>query len=267
MNFRSDRARQITRPFIEPGFDCFNRPSVPELARFVCLTEYNDAFEVPIAFPPVRLKQLFGEYLAEHGLRQLRIAETEKYAHVTFFFNGGEEEAFPGEERILIPSPQEVATYDEKPEMSAYQLTDEVIRRIDAGADDVIIMNYANADMVGHTGNFDATVQALEAVDECVGRVVQTVLAHGGELLITADHGNAEQMVDPDTGKVHTAHTTNPVPLIYVGERYVVMGSHGALEDLVPTMLHLMGMPQPAEMTGHPLLRVQSLAGEVAGGV
>ena len=256
MNFRSDRARQITRPFIEPSFDKFERESVPDLARFICLTEYNDAFDVPVAFPPQRLKKILGGYLAERGLRQLRIAETEKYAHVTFFFNGGVEVPFQGEDRVLVHSPQ-VATYDQQPEMSAYELTDKVIRAVDAGTYDVIIMNFANADMVGHTGNFEATVNALEAVDGCVGRVVESVRAHRGELLITADHGNAEQMVDPETGKIHTAHTTNPVPFIYVGDRPVTMAETGALEDIAPTLLHLMGLPQPAEMTGHALARLE----------
>ncbi|MFA9459763.1 2,3-bisphosphoglycerate-independent phosphoglycerate mutase [Thiohalorhabdus methylotrophus] len=264
MNFRSDRARQITQPFIEPDFDKFERSVVPELARFVCLTEYNDAFDVPMAFPPQRLKQIFGEYLSARGLRQLRIAETEKYAHVTFFFNGGEETPFPGEDRILIHSPP-VATYDLQPEMSAHELTDEVIKAVDAGTYDVIIMNYANSDMVGHTGNFDATVQALQAVDECVGRVVESVRAHGGELLITADHGNAEQMADPETGKPHTAHTTNPVPFLYVGDRKVTMAETGALEDVVPTMLHLMGLPQPHEMTGHALAQLDMPAEQAEG--
>jgi 2,3-bisphosphoglycerate-independent phosphoglycerate mutase len=265
MNFRSDRARQIARPFIEDEFDAFPREVVPDLARFVCLTEYNDAFDVPIAFPPQRLKKLFGSYIAERGLTQLRIAETEKYAHVTFFFNGGEETPFPYEDRILIHSPQ-VATYDLQPEMSAPELTDKVIQAIDTGTYDVIIMNYANADMVGHSGNFDATVQALEAVDGEVGRVVESVLAHGGELLVTADHGNAEQMADPDTGKPHTAHTTNPVPFIYVGNREVAMAETGALEDVAPTMLHLMGLPQPHEMTGHPLAVLTSPAEQAEGG-
>jgi 2,3-bisphosphoglycerate-independent phosphoglycerate mutase len=264
MNFRSDRARQITQPFIDPGFDKFERSVVPQLAHFVCLTEYNDAFDVPIAFPPQRLKKIFGEYLAERGLRQLRIAETEKYAHVTFFFNGGEETPFPGEDRLLIHSPQ-VATYDLQPEMAAGELTDEVIKAIDTGTYDVIIMNYANADMVGHSGDFDATVQALEAVDACVGRVVESVRAHGGELLITADHGNAEQMADPDTGKPHTAHTTNPVPFLYIGNRSVTMADTGALEDIAPTLLHLMGLPQPDEMTGHALVRLTSRAEQPEG--
>ena len=264
MNFRSDRARQITQPFIEPDFDKFERAVVPELSHFVCLTEYNDAFDVPIAFPPQRLKKIFGEYLAERGLRQLRIAETEKYAHVTFFFNGGEETPFPGEDRILIHSPQ-VGTYDQQPEMSAHELTDEVIKAIDTGTYDVIVMNYANADMVGHSGDFDATVAALEAVDECVGRVVESVQAHGGELLVTADHGNAEQMADPDTGKPHTAHSTNPVPFVYVGHRSVRMAETGALEDVAPTMLHLMGLPQPDEMSGHALVRLRSPAEQAEG--
>ena len=261
MNFRSDRARQITRPFIEPDFegsaegDHFRRERVPKLGHFVCLTEYNDAFDVPIAFPPQRLKQLFGEYIAGRGLNQLRIAETEKYAHVTFFFNGGEETPFTDEDRRLIPSPQ-VATYDQQPAMNAPTLTDEVIRAVDAGTYDVIVMNYANPDMVGHTGSFEATVAALEAVDSCVGQVVEAVRAHGGELLITADHGNAEQMVDPQTGAMHTAHTTNPVPFIYVGDREVTMADKGALEDIAPTLLHLMELPLPDEMTGYPLVRL-----------
>ncbi|HKJ72220.1 MAG TPA: alkaline phosphatase family protein, partial [Gammaproteobacteria bacterium] len=182
----------------------------------------------------------------------------------TFFFNGGEETPFPGEDRILIHSPQ-VATYDLQPEMSATELTDEVIKAIDTGTYDVIIMNYANADMVGHSGNFEATVKALEVVDACVGRVVESVRAHGGELLVTADHGNAEQMTDPDTGKPHTAHSTNPVPFIYVGNRKATMADTGALEDVAPTLLHLMGLPQPAEMTGHALVRLTQPAEQTEG--
>ncbi|WP_455201429.1 2,3-bisphosphoglycerate-independent phosphoglycerate mutase [Kaarinaea lacus] len=207
MNYRSDRARQITRPFIEPDFTEFERESTPKLGCFVSLTEYSAGFDVPVAFPPDRLKNVFGEYISKLGLHQLRIAETEKYAHVTFFFNGGAEEPFPGEDRILIPSP-DVATYDQKPEMSAYELTDQLVEAIESGKYDAIICNYANPDMVGHTGNFEATVKAIEALDKCLDRVVDSIQRVGGELLITADHGNAEQMRNPDTGQAHTASSS-----------------------------------------------------------
>ncbi len=253
MNYRSDRARQITRPFIEPDFDCFEREVVPELARFVSLTEYSADFDVPVAFPPDRLKNVLGEYLSVHGLRQLRIAETEKYAHVTFFFNGGREEPFEGEDRILIPSPN-VATYDEKPEMSAEELTDRLVEAIESGRYDAIICNFANPDMVGHSGNFEAAVQAIEALDHCLGRVIQALQKAGGEALITADHGNAEKMRDLDTGQPHTAHTSNPVPLIYVGRPAEMVANGGALCDIAPTMLYLMDQPIPKEMGGRPLL-------------
>jgi 2,3-bisphosphoglycerate-independent phosphoglycerate mutase len=253
MNFRSDRARQITRPFIEKDFDAFTREVAPKLAAFISLTEYNSEFHVPVAFPAERLRNVMGAYLAARGLHQLRIAETEKYAHVTFFFNGGVETPFEFEDRILIPSPTDVRTYNLKPEMSAPRMTDEIVKAVNSGQYDVIICNYANPDMVGHTGDFDATVKAIEAVDQCLGRVVEAVAAVGGEMLITADHGNAEQLFDFETGQPHTAHTTNPVPFIYVGRQASVAAS-GALEDIAPTMLYLLGLPIPPEMSGKPLV-------------
>ena len=254
MNFRSDRARQITRPFIELDFDGFTRDSKPVLGRYVSLTEYNRDFDIPVAFPPERLKNVFGEYISRLGLRQLRLAETEKYAHVTFFYNGGLETPFEGEDRILVPSPQ-VATYDLMPEMSAHQVTDDLVEAIDAGHYDAIICNYANGDMVGHTGNFDAAVSAIETLDQCLGRVMQAVHRSGAEVLITADHGNAEQMMDPKVDQPYTAHTTNPVPLIYIGNRKVSLKSKGALCDISPTVLDLMGLDIPTEMSGHTLLQ------------
>jgi len=254
MNYRSDRARQITRPFIEPGFDCFERHVVPRLARFVSLTEYSADFDIPVAFPPERMRNVFGEYIAQFGLHQLRIAETEKYAHVTFFFNGGREEPFEFEDRVLVSSPS-VATYDLKPEMSAPEVTDRLVEAIEGGQYDVIITNYANPDMVGHTGNFEATVRALEVLDGCLGRLVEALEKVGGEMLLTADHGNAEQMVGEDTGQAHTAHTSNLVPLMYVGGRQGLrLTANGALCDVAPTLLELLGLPQPAEMSGHSLI-------------
>ena len=221
------------------------------------LTEYNSEFHVPVAFPPERLRNVMGSYLASLGMHQLRIAETEKYAHVTFFFNGGVETPFEFEDRILIPSPTDVPTYNLKPEMSAPRLTAEVVKAVRGGHYDVIICNFANPDMVGHTGDFDATVKAVEAVDQSLGEIYAAVMAVGGEMLITADHGNAEQMFDFETGQPHTAHTTNPVPLLYVGRR-AVLAPNGALEDVSPTLLYLLGLPQPAEMTGHPLVTLPS---------
>ena len=256
MNYRSDRARQITRPFIEPDFAEFERAAKPKLGAFVSLTEYSSDFEVPVAFPPERLKNVFGQYLAKLGLHQLRIAETEKYAHVTFFFNGGKEEPYEGEDRILVPSP-DVATYDLQPEMSAFELTDKLVGAVKSLRYDAIICNYANPDMVGHTGNFDATVKAIETLDRCLEKVVNATLDVGGELLITADHGNAEQLIDNNTGQRHTAHTSNPVPLIYVG-RPATMESTGALSDIAPTMLYLMNLEKPMEMGGHPLVQLVS---------
>jgi len=254
MNFRSDRARQVTRAFIDEHFDGFERKVHPRLGAFVSLTEYSEEFDIPVAFPPERLKNTLGALLAKRGLRQLRIAETEKYAHVTFFFNGGEETPNEGEDRILIPSP-EVATYDQKPAMSAIKVTEDLCAAIRSGDYDVIICNFANLDMVGHTGNFDATVEAVEIVDACVGRVYDTVRDVNGDLLITADHGNAEQMSDEDSGQPHTAHTSNPVILIHAGQPTEFIDGVGALCDVAPTMLYLMDEPLPEEMTGHPLVQ------------
>jgi len=259
MNFRSDRARQITRPFIERDFDAFARAVAPKLGAFVSLTEYNSEFHVPVAFPPERLRNVLGAYLASIGKRQLRIAETEKYAHVTFFFNGGIETPFAHEDRILVPSPTDVPTYNLKPQMSAPQMTDEVVKAVRHGQYDVIVCNFANPDMVGHTGDFDATVKAIEAVDGCLGRILEAVQAVGGELLITADHGNAEQMFDPETNQPHTAHTVNPVPFVYVG-RPATLAATGALEDIAPTLLYLLGLPIPPEMSGKPLVELHSKA-------
>ena len=254
MNYRSDRARQITRAFIEGDFHGFPRSRPVRLGAFVSLTEYSAEFDVPVAFPPERLRNVFGEYVANLGLRQLRIAETEKYAHVTFFFNGGREKPFAGEDRILVPSPQ-VATYDLKPEMSAPEVTDRLVTAVESRKYDVCICNLANPDMVGHTGRYAATVAAIEALDACLGRIDAAVRRAGGELIITADHGNAEQMMNADAGQPHTAHTTNPVPFLYVGRSAEVAG-RGALQDVAPTLLHVMGLPQPTEMGGHSLVRI-----------
>ena len=253
MNYRSDRARQITRAFIERDFDGFPRARWPALGTYVSLTEYSKDFDIPVAFPPERIMNGFGEYVSRLGLHQLRLAETEKYAHVTFFFNGGIEEPFAGEERILVPSPK-VATYDLRPEMSAPEVTDNLVEAISGGQFDVIICNYANTDMVGHTGDFDAAVAAIEVVDQCLGRLVTALHGVGGAMLITADHGNAEKMRSDETGQPHTAHTTNPVPLIYVGERAARFSENGSLCDVAPSLLRIMDIPQPPEMTGKPLL-------------
>ncbi len=252
MNFRADRARELSHAFVDEHFTGFDRGERPRLGRFVSLTEYSKDLDIPVAFPPAKLHNVFAEYIANQGLRQLRVAETEKYAHVTFFFNGGEEKAFPGEERILIPSPK-VATYDQKPEMSAIEVTNTLLAAISDGDFDVIICNYANPDMVGHTGKFDAAVKAIETIDACLGRLYQAVERAGGEMLITADHGNAEQMCDPVTGKPHTAHTSNPVPLIFVG-RQATLRDGGALSDVAPTMLALLGLAKPVEMEGETLV-------------
>jgi 2,3-bisphosphoglycerate-independent phosphoglycerate mutase len=264
MNYRSDRARQITRPFIEDDFDGFTRHARPKLASFVSLTEYKSDFNVQVAYPAERLKNVFGEYLANYGLRQLRLAETEKYAHVTFFFNGGVEEPFEGEERILVKSPM-VATYDLQPEMSSVKVTDHLVNAIESGSYDVIICNYANPDMVGHTGRFEAAVKAIEAIDSALGRVLAAIEKSGGEMLITADHGNAEQMLDEATGQPHTAHTSNLVPLVYIGQRNLVMSEHGALSDIVPSMMYLMGLEIPPEMTGTPLVSLLPACGPATG--
>lgn len=254
-NFRSDRAREITRSLTFKDFDGFQRQRVPQLAAYVCMTEYDATFGLPIAYEQQQLTNLLGGVLAEAGLKQLRIAETEKYAHVTFFFNGGVETPFANEERALIPSPKEVATYDQKPEMSAYLVADELVSRLEQERYDVIILNFANCDMVGHTGILPAAISAVEAVDACAGKVVEKVRALGGTVLITADHGNAEQMKD-EKGEPHTAHTCNPVWLILVDDsrKGTVLKAGGKLADIAPTMLKLLGMPQPREMTGESLL-------------
>lgn len=250
-NFRSDRARQITRAFTEEDFSFFDRGPTPEL-RFTCMTYYDRQFSLPVAFGPEHHNQILADVLGEHGLENLRIAETEKYAHVTFFFNGGVEPPFSGEDRILVPSPK-VATYDLQPEMSAYGITDDVVKQINSGRFDVVIMNFANADMVGHTGNLQATIKAIEVIDECLGRVVSAARARGGTVIITADHGNAEQMIDPETGQIFTAHTTNPVPVILIGDDKRPLREGGSLRDIAPTMLGILGLEIPSQMTGRDL--------------
>jgi 2,3-bisphosphoglycerate-independent phosphoglycerate mutase len=255
INFRADRAREISQAFIQAEFDGFERKA-PKLSAFVCMTQYLEGLHADVAFPPEKLEGLFGESLSTQDLTQLRIAETEKYAHVTFFFNGGEEKAYPGEQRLLIPSP-DVATYDLQPEMNVGQLSVELDHAIRGQEFDVIICNVANPDMVGHTGSLKAAVAAVEAVDECLGIVLKAVQSVNGELLVTADHGNVEQMSDNQTGQSHTAHTSNPVPLVYVG-RPARMIHGGALRDIAPTMLYLLDRKPPAEMTGRPLVELLS---------
>ncbi|MFQ9263491.1 MAG: 2,3-bisphosphoglycerate-independent phosphoglycerate mutase [Clostridia bacterium] len=252
-NFRPDRAREITRAIVDPEFDGFETKKMN--LYYVCFTSYDETMpNVHVAFKKEPLKNTFGEVVSEAGLTQLRIAETEKYAHVTFFFNGGEEKQYPGEDRILVPSPK-VETYDMKPEMSAYEVTDKVCEALENDKYDVVILNFANTDMVGHTGSLQAAIKAVEAVDECVGRIVKIIEEKQGNLLITADHGNAEQMIDYKTGEPHTAHTTNPVPIILVtANKNYKLKENGKLADLAPTMLDLMGIKQPEEMTGESLL-------------
>ncbi|HKP84486.1 MAG TPA: 2,3-bisphosphoglycerate-independent phosphoglycerate mutase [Blastocatellia bacterium] len=250
-NYRADRARQITRAFTEEDFTGFDRGPRPGI-RFTCMTQYDRMFPLPVAFGPEHHEEILADVFAEAGLRNLRIAETEKYAHVTFFFNGGVEAEFPGEKRILIPSPK-VATYDLKPEMSADSITEEVIKQINGGEFDAIIMNYANADMVGHTGHLEATIKAIEVIDRDLGPVVDAARARGGAVIITADHGNAEQMIDPVTGQIFTAHTTNPVPIILISDYQGELRAGGSLRDVAPTMLGLLGLPKPAQMTGEDL--------------
>ena len=252
-NFRPDRAREITRALVDPEFDGFETKKMN--LYYVCFTSYDETMpNVHIAFKKEPLKNTFGEVVSEAGLTQLRIAETEKYAHVTFFFNGGEEKQYPGEDRILVPSPK-VETYDMKPEMSAYEVTDKVCEALENDKYDVVILNFANTDMVGHTGSLQAAIKAVEAVDECVGKVVKIIEEKQGNLLITADHGNAEQMIDYKTGEPHTAHTTNPVPIILVtANKEYKLKENGKLADLAPTMIDLMGIEKPEEMTGESLL-------------
>lgn len=254
MNFRADRARAMSHAMVDDDFSGFMRKATPN-AYFMMLTEYETNIDAPCAYPPEALVNVMGEWLAKHNKTQLRISETEKFAHVTFFFSGGKEDEYAGEKRILIPSP-DVATYDLQPEMNSEKLTDELVAAIKSGEYDAIVCNYPNGDMVGHTGKFDAAVKACEAVDHCIGRVVAALKEVGGECLITADHGNAEEMVNAQTGVAHTAHTSEPVPFIYVG-RDADARSGGTLSDVAPTMLHLMGMPQPDEMTGTTIMTLK----------
>ena len=251
-NFRPDRAREITRTFVDPDFEGFERKNGFFPVSFVCMTQYDATMpNVDVAFKPQSLKNTLGEYISDKGLAQLRIAETEKYAHVTFFFNGGVEKQYEGEDRILVKSPA-VATYDMQPEMSAYEVTDKLVKAIKSGKYDMIILNFANCDMVGHTGIFDAAVKAVEAVDECVGKVTDAIAEMGGVALITADHGNADKMVEDD-GKPFTAHTTNPVPFCVIGYD-CKLREGGVLADIAPTMLEILGLPQPEEMTGKSII-------------
>ena len=251
INFRPDRAREITRTIVDPAFDGFDRKYFKTC--FVCMTNYDETMpNVNVAFRKEEIRNTLGEYISKKGLKQLRIAETEKYAHVTFFFNGGEEKQYEGEDRILVPSPK-VETYDLKPEMSAFEVTDKVVEAIESEKYDMIILNYANPDMVGHTGSIEASIKALEALDECVKRVSDAIEKIGGTLLITADHGNSEQMIDYKTGEPYTAHTTNPVPLAVVGTKNKKL-KEGRLADLAPTILDILGLDKPEEMTGESLL-------------
>ncbi|UXY16623.1 2,3-bisphosphoglycerate-independent phosphoglycerate mutase [Chitiniphilus purpureus] len=255
MNFRADRARQIATALNDAAFDGFARQRMVRLASFVTATRYAESYPYPVAYEKTKVSNSFGEYIAGLGLKQLRIAETEKYPHVTYFFSGGEEKEFPGEDRILVPSPK-VATYDLQPEMNAPLVTDRIVEAIQSRQYSAIICNYANGDMVGHTGVFDAAVKAVEALDACVGRCVEAMRAAGGEVLITADHGNCERMYDHGAAQPHTQHTTDQVPFLYVGRPATLAArGAGALKDIAPTLLAMMGLPQPAEMTGTPLIR------------
>jgi len=253
-NFRPDRARELTHAFTDVEFSGFERKALK--LSFATMTQYEEGLNVKVAYPPESITNTLGEVISKNGMTQLRIAETEKYAHVTFFFNGGVEEPYKGEDRILVPSPK-VATYDLQPEMSAIEVTDKVVEAIKSGKYDFIILNYANGDMVGHTGVIEAAVKAVETVDTCVGRFVEAIREVGGEVCITADHGNADQMVDPETGAPFTAHTTNPVPFIVVSDRVGWIASDGALCDIAPTLLTLAGMEIPAEMTGTPMVKLK----------
>jgi len=254
MNFRADRAREISIALTAKKFKEFDRGHFPKISRFVTLSHYGDEYHFLSAYTPTVIHNSFGEYISSLGLKQLRIAETEKYAHVTYFFNGGREQAYPGEDRILVPSPK-VTTYDQKPEMSAFEVTEKLEAAILSKKYQAIICNYANGDMVGHSGNMEAATKAIEALDICVGRVVKAMQSIGGEVIITADHGNAEQMMDRVTHQPHTAHTLNPVPFLYIG-RNAKLESDGALRDIAPSLLTMMGLPQPAEMTGHSLIKL-----------
>ena len=258
LNFRSDRARQLTHAILDTTFNHFQREVVPMLTDFVMTTEYAADIKTSCAFPPVAMENVLGDYLSHLGKTQLRIAETEKYAHVTFFFSGGREALFDGEERIMIPSP-DVATYDLQPEMSAPELTDKLVEAIGSGKFDLIVCNYANGDMVGHTGVYSAAIKAVEALDKCLGRVEEALLATGGEALVTADHGNCEQMMDYASGQKHTQHTTEKVPLVYIGARHAKLNpAGGRLADMAPTLLAMMDITAPAEMTGKNLIELPS---------
>jgi 2,3-bisphosphoglycerate-independent phosphoglycerate mutase len=252
MNFRADRAREITRALSDENFDGFARKYFPKLANITTLSSYGEDFKQPCAYRSEAIHNTFGEYLSKLNLKQLRIAETEKYAHVTYFMNGGKEQPYPGEDRILVPSPK-VATYDLQPEMSAYEVTDKLEAAIASKQYQAIICNYANGDMVGHSGDMAAATKAIETLDVCIGRVVAAMQAIGGEVIITADHGNAEQMMDHSTHQAHTAHTLNLVPFVYIG-RHAQVATQGALRDLAPTLLYMMGLPKPDEMTGQSLI-------------
>jgi 2,3-bisphosphoglycerate-independent phosphoglycerate mutase len=262
-NFRADRARQILTALLDPTFDAFARPRTVRFAAALGMSEYSTALNafMTTLFPAERLSHVLGAVVAEAGLTQLRIAETEKYAHVTFFLNGGEETLFPGEERILVPSPK-VATYDLQPEMSAFEVTDKLVAAIRGGKFDFIVVNYANTDMVGHTGDLKAAIKAVETVDVCLGRLRDAVTEQGGAMLITADHGNAETMQDPETGEPHTAHTLNRVPLVLVNGTSAKKLRDGRLSDIAPTLLSLMGLRLPAEMTGRSLIPAEAAAGQ-----
>ena len=255
MNFRADRAREITRALTSESFDGFVRACTPRFGRYVTLSNYGAEFTLPCAFTSEAIRNDIGEYVSGLGLKQLRIAETEKYAHVTYFFSGGKEQPYPGEERILVPSPK-VATYDLQPEMSAFTVTEKLEEAILSRKYALIVCNFANGDMVGHSGNMAAAVQAIEALDVCIGRAVKAMQSIGGEVILTADHGNAEQMMDNTTHQAHTAHTLNPVPFLYIG-RPAKLVDGGSLRDLAPSLLYMMGLPQPAEMTGHTLIQLQ----------
>lgn len=253
-NFRPDRARQIARALVDPQFADFSRSRVAQDIHLVGFAEYDSGLDIPVAFPKQHVTKTLAEVLSDQGLQQYHVAETEKYAHVTYFFNGGREEPFAGEDRQLIPSPK-VATYDQAPAMSAREIADDIVQRIEAGEHEFIVANFANADMVGHTGNFEATVQAIEVLDECLGKVIDAVLQQNGVVLMTADHGNAEFEIDPGTGAPLTSHTTSPVPVLLCGLPNAALRPDGTLEDVAPTILSILNVPPPAEMTGASLLR------------
>ena len=255
MNFRADRARQLTHTLLDPDFNHFNRRITPKISHFMSMTQYAANLPTEVIFPIKQLKNVLGSYLAEQGLRQFRIAETEKYAHITFFLNGGLESPFPGEDRVLIPSPK-IATYDLQPEMSAIPVTEQLCTAIVSQKYDFIVVNFANPDMLGHTGIFNAAVHAIETIDTCLNKIIKSLQKVGGEAIITADHGNAECMFDEQTQQPHTAHTQELVPFLYVGRRAMIIKQKGILADIAPSILYLMGLPKPAEMSGEPLVKL-----------